>query len=108
MPVLKVKKDGIWEKLGGTSPADGGNADMLDGRHASYFATASDVSDLKSKVGDESVSAQITAALDGFSSGKTLSEHLAEESMVLTSLQYGDALPVPGIPGRIFFLKASE
>lgn len=26
MPVLKVKKDGVWEELGGTSPLEGGNA----------------------------------------------------------------------------------
>lgn len=43
MPVLKVKKDGVWEELGGTSPMNGGNADTLDGKYASYFATASDV-----------------------------------------------------------------
>lgn len=114
MPVLKVKKDGVWEKLGGTSPADGGNASTLDGKYASEFAAASDVIDLQSKVGDESVSAQITAALDGFSSGKTLTEHLTEEMMVLTSLQYGDTLPGENgeeythVQGRIFFKRVTE
>lgn len=64
MPVLKVKKDGVWEDLGGTSPINGGNADTLDGQHASYFATASDVDDLLSKVGDTSVSEQINIAVE--------------------------------------------
>lgn len=101
MPVLKVKKDGIWEKLGGTSPADGGNADMLDGRHADYFATASDVNELKDKV-------------DNLSSGKTLSEHLIEEMMILSNLQYGNKLPgedgepYTHVAGRMFFKKVVE
>ena len=99
MPVLKVKKDGIWEKLGGTSPADGGNADMLDGRHADYFATVSDVNELKDKV-DNGV--------------KTLSEHLTEEMMILSNLQYGDKLPgedgepYTHVEGRIFFKRVVE
>lgn len=108
MPVLKVKKDGVWEELGGTSPADGGNADTLDGKHASEFASATDVANLQTKVGDTSVSDQIENALSNFSSGKTLSEHLTEEDMILSSRQYGDTLPDPGTPGRIFFLKVSE
>lgn len=96
MSVLKVKKDGIWEELGGTSPMNGGNADTLDGYHASEFATPS------------SVSEQIDIALSDLHSGKTLTEHLAEEMMVLTSLQYGDTLPDPGTPGRIFFKKVDS
>ena len=108
MPVLKIKKDGVWEELGGTSPMDGGNADTLDGKHASEFAAAKDVSDLQIKVGDTSVSEQISSALANFSSGKTLTEHFTEEMMVLTSLQYGDELPDPGIAGRIFFKKVAE
>ena len=67
MPVLKVKKDGIWEELSGTSSIDNGNADTLDGKHASYFATASDMNDLQSKVGDTSVSEQISTAVSNFS-----------------------------------------
>jgi hypothetical protein len=46
MPVLKVYKNGNWEELGGTSPMNGGNADTLDGRHASEFALLSDIADL--------------------------------------------------------------
>ena len=114
MPVLKVKKDGIWEKLGGTSPADGGNADMLDGKHAGYFATTNDLNELKEKVGNESVSTQINSALSNFSSGKTLEEHLTEEMMILSKLQYGnklpgeDGLPYTHVAGRIFFKKVVE
>ena len=39
------------------------NADTLDGKHAVEFASASDVSDLQSKVGDTSVSTQIANAI---------------------------------------------
>lgn len=94
---------------------DGGDADTLDGYHAEYFAYYSEleelgnyVEELNTKVGDTSVSEQIDGALANFSSGKTLTEHLTEEMMVLTSLQYGDELPDPGIAGRIFFKKVAE
>lgn len=96
MPVLKVYKGGKWEELGGTSPMNGGNADTLDGKHASEF------------VNQDFVNSQIENALANFSSGKTLTQHLTEEDMVLSSRQYGDELPEPGIPGRIFFLRVSE
>ena len=96
MPVLKVKKNGVWEELGGTTQLDGGNADTLDGKHASEFATP------------DTVDQQINNALANFESGKTLSQHLTEEMMVLTPLQYGDTLPDPGIPGRIFFKRVTE
>lgn len=72
-------------------------------------ASASDVVDLKDKVGNTSVSEQITTALSNFSSGKTLTEHLTEEDLVLVlGKHYGNILPDPGTPGRIFFLKVSE
>lgn len=60
MPVLKVYKNGVWEEVAGMSehthskdditnfptslPADGGNADTLDGKHADEFALSSAVS----------------------------------------------------------------
>lgn len=136
MPVLKVKQNGEWKELGGTSPMEGGNADTLDGKHASEFASAANVNELQTdvsnlqininnlqsetdelqtslnnlqtKVGDSSVSEQINNALANFESGKTLTEHLAEEMMVLTPLQYGDTLPDPGVVGRIFFKKVVQ
>lgn len=59
MPVLKVKKNGVWEEVVGISehthkisditdfptslPADGGNADTLDGKHADEFALSDDL-----------------------------------------------------------------
>lgn len=50
----------------------------------------------------------VDTALANFSSGRTLTEHFEEEIMVLTSLQYGDTLPDPNTPGRIFFKKVAE
>ena len=44
--------------------ANGGDADTLDGQHASDFATASDVEDLKTLVGDVAVSEQIGTAVN--------------------------------------------
>lgn len=141
MPVLKVKKNGVWENISGSGSGgsmNGGNADTLDGFHAydfayleeherlvgvvnnhmSYaedtyaskeelnnYATKEELNDYAT---DSSVSTQIDDALSNFSSGKTLTEHLSEEMMVLTSLQYGDTLPEPSTPGRIFFKRVIE
>lgn len=49
----------------------------------------------------------VDSAINNFSSGKTLTEHLTEEMMILSSLQYGDELPETGNPGRIFFKRVS-
>ena len=54
------------------------------------------------------VSTQINNALANFESGKTLTQHLTEEDMILTSRQYGDTLPTPEVPGRIFFKRVFE
>lgn len=43
------------------------NADTVDGMHAADFASASFVSELSSKIGNESVQAQINTALSGLS-----------------------------------------
>lgn len=45
-----------------------------------------------------------TGATDGATGLKNL---LASGPMILSSNQYGDELPEPGIPGRIFFKKVS-
>ncbi len=39
---------------------------------------------------------------------KTLTEYFAEESMVLSNLQYGDSLPTAGKVGRVFFKKVNS
>ena len=91
---------------------NGGNADTLDGLHADHFASATDLNTVKNLVGTKSVQYQINTALSNFSSGKTLSEHMNEEMMILTSLQYGDKLPGESgepythVSGRIFFRKS--
>lgn len=54
------------------------------------------------------VSTQINNALANFESSKTLTQHLQEEDVILTSRQYGDTLPTPGVPGRIFFKRVYE
>lgn len=42
-------------------------------------------------------------------SGLKLNNQLAAGPMIMTEgAQYGDTLPEPGTPGRIFFLKVSE
>lgn len=46
-----------------------------------------------------------TNATDGSTGLKNL---LADGAMILSSNQYGDALPAAGTPGRIFFKKLSE
>ena len=44
-------------------PAAGGDADTVDGKHASDFAAASDVAQLQTLVGDTSVATQISTAI---------------------------------------------
>ena len=46
-------------------PANGGNSDTVDGKHANEFASATDVTALQDLVGDTSVSAQIATQIDG-------------------------------------------
>jgi hypothetical protein len=91
MSVLKVKKNGEWENVSGTSghthtkgdiidfpsslPANGGNADTLDGKHAEELASAVDVNNLKGLVGDSKVSEQISAAIKS----KADSGHIHED-----------------------------
>ena len=58
MPVLKIKQNGVWETIGIT------NANTLDGKPASYFAVASDVAELQSKIGDTAISEQIANAIE--------------------------------------------
>lgn len=66
MSIIKVKNNGAWQEVAGMSkhthtteditnfpsslPANGGNADTLDGKHASDFATASGLADVRSDV----------------------------------------------------------
>lgn len=57
---MSTKKLQIIGSLG----SSGGNADTLDGKHASEFASAYDVESLKSKVGDTAVSEQINEAIE--------------------------------------------
>lgn len=83
MSVLKVKKNGAWENVSGTSwhthnkdqliglpttlPANGGNADTVDGKHAADFALAAELNTLFKKfnelVGTVGVSEQIATAI---------------------------------------------
>lgn len=63
------------------------NADTLDGKHADEFAAASDVEALQSKVGDTSVSEQISTALTSKSdTGHTHDDRYYTESEVDTKL----------------------
>lgn len=56
---MSTKKLQIIGNLGSS------DADTLDGKHASEFATVSDVETLKSQVGDTAVSTQIDNAIAG-------------------------------------------
>lgn len=75
--------------------------------HNNNETAHSDIRELINEL-NSNVEKQIDEALANFSSGKTLNEHFVEEKMVLTSLQYGNVLPSPDIPGRIFFLMVNE
>ena len=68
MPVLKIKNNGIWEQVSGipdhthvidditdfptSLPANGGNADTVDGKHASDFASAAEMTTVQNDIND--------------------------------------------------------
>lgn len=101
MSVLKIKKNGVWESVSGTSghthtvsditdfPEDfttsGGDADTVDGKHASDFATSEHTHEqidvLTSLVGDTDVSTQIANAIVD----KADSNHAHDEATTSTS-----------------------
>ena len=82
MPVLKIKNNGVWEQVGGipdhthvvdditdfptSLPANGGNADTVDGKHASDFASAAEMTTVQNNIND------INTMLDGIEIPTTL------------------------------------
>ncbi len=68
-------------------PANGGNADTVDGKHASDFATATGLSDLKSLVGDASVSSQISSAISTKANTSDLTTHTGNTTVHITSTE---------------------
>ena len=82
MPVLKIKNNGVWEQVGGipdhthvvdditdfptSLPANGGNADTVDGKHASDFASAAEMTTVQNNIND------INTMLDGIDIPTTL------------------------------------
>lgn len=78
MAVIKtLKEDGTWAYL----TVDGSNADTLDGKHASDFAT--------------------NERIDGLTA-----TDVNAMPRILNSSFYGASLPDAGTAGRIFFRKA--
>lgn len=57
---IRSLSNGVWDSW---EQIKSGDADTVDGKHASDFAAASDVSDLQVKVGDTLVSEQISTAI---------------------------------------------
>lgn len=78
MHIVKVKNNGEWENVGSVTNADNINCGILA---IDYGGTSSNDG--------------ATGLANLFAAGAT----------VLSSYQYGDTLPDPGIPGRIFFVK---
>ena len=82
MPVLKIKNNGVWEQVSGipdhthvidditdfptSLPANGGNADTVDGKHASDFASAAEMTTVQNDIND------INTVLDGIEIPTTL------------------------------------
>lgn len=82
MPVLKIKNNGVWEQVSGipdhthvidditdfptSLPANGGNADTVDGKHASDFASAAEMTTVQNDIND------INTVIDGIEIPTTL------------------------------------
>lgn len=75
-------------------PASGGNADTVDGKHASDFATTDDIAAIQALVGDTPISQQVSAALSGkvdVIEGKGLStnDYTTDERDKLANIEVG-------------------
>lgn len=65
-------------------PANGGNADTVDGKHAADFATATDMTEVKELVGDTSVAAQIKEVTDTKANTSDLTAHTGNTTVHVT------------------------
>ena len=127
-------------------PANGGNADTVDGKHADDFALAADVKNISlSSFGVTATATELNyvdgvtsniqtqlnnKAASGHTHGYAESNHthddryytesevntllankantFASGNTVLSSYQYGNELPSPGIVGRLYLKKVSS
>lgn len=131
MSVLKIKKDdGTWVSIG-----SGIDATLTQEGQAADAKVVGDALAGKQPIGDYALKSEIstdytesdptvpawakTATKPTYTASEvgalpadtvipTLTEHLASESMILSSLQYGDELPEAGTVGRLFFKKVTE
>lgn len=75
------------------------DADTLDGKHASEFASASDVETLKSQVGDTSVSEQVEVAISNLENLAYINEDdVATSTGKITNLFADKAKTIPAFP----------
>lgn len=78
-------------------PANGGNADTIDGKHASEFASTSDIVQLQNLVGDTAVSTQISAAV--VTKANTVHTHVMDDIAGLADeLSSKYEQPTTGVP----------
>lgn len=76
------------------------NADTVDNKHADEFASASELEELKDKVGDESVSSQISTAMEGISAASHYAATLLASdwfSPTMSGAPYLNLVTVSGI-----------
>ena len=112
MPVLKIKNNGVWEQVSGipdhthvidditdfptSLPANGGNADTVDGKHASDFASAAEMTTVQNNIND------INTMLDGIEIPTTLPNPKAITFTGAVNASYdGSSEVIVGIPGAL-------
>ena len=98
---ISISKDNITDVLGYT-PANSNSIPTVDSELSSTSTNP-----IQNKVVNQALT-NMQNTINNISSGKTLTQHLAGEAMILSSLQYGDTLPAAGTPGRIFFKRVSK
>lgn len=124
MAIIKVKTNGVWQEVAGISehthttnditnfpsslPANGGNADTLDGKHASDFATAAGLETLKTQVGNTTVSEQINTAVAGLATTTYVDQSIAAIPVERNSWDLVQDVTVDEEVGYLFYSEDSD
>lgn len=80
-----------------TLPANGGDADTVDGKHSSDFATVSDIASIQSLVGNTSVATQSYSAVAG-KADTTHTHAITDVTGLSDQLSAKYVKPLAGIP----------
>lgn len=104
MPILKVKKNGVWEEVGGGT-SYGVATETSDG-----LMSASDKIKLDNMPEGGGITGTVSMTQGGTGAetgAEGIANLFADGYTILSQYQFGDELPTAGMAGRIFFKKVN-